>query len=385
MLSAAHDILMPDANEFQNSSDSSQNRTGYLIEYCNPIGTGAILLADVLPSLIVKLTAPFYIHLLSYRLKVCLVTLLSAASFIIVSLGGSHLISLSIFGIVLASIGAGLGEFTFLSLTAHFDKSQVSTWSSGTGAAGVAGSLSYAGLTAVHISPQTTLLIMLVVPCFLFLTYFMLLVKPVTVSHGFSEVAVTEEQEHLTAADMHHETHGDRLTDVLKSKLQIIKPLVKFMAALFLVYFAEYFINQALFELVYFDNIWLERVQQYRWYQVIYQIGVFISRSSVSLVQIPQVFVFPFFQFINVAVFVLQIYYHFITNIWIIFAVILFEGLLGGAAYVNSFYQISKKADAQHREFSMGVTCISDSFGITVAAAVAIPVHNYLCTLPCQQ
>jgi len=30
----------------------------------------------------------------------------------------------------------------------------------------------------------------------------------------------------------------------------------------------------------------------------------------------------------------------------------------------------------------MGVTSISDSFGITVAAAVAIPVHNYLCTLP---
>ena len=48
-------------------------------------------------------------------------------------------------------------------------------------------------------------------------------------------------------------------------------------------------------------------------------------------------------QFINLALFVLQIYYHFIGNIWIVFAVILFEGLLGGAAYVNSFYQISKK------------------------------------------
>jgi len=48
-------------------------------------------------------------------------------------------------------------------------------------------------------------------------------------------------------------------------------------------------------------------------------------------------------QFINLALFVLQIYYRFITNIWVIFAVILFEGLLGGAAYVNSFYQISKK------------------------------------------
>ena len=48
-------------------------------------------------------------------------------------------------------------------------------------------------------------------------------------------------------------------------------------------------------------------------------------------------------QFVNLALFVLQIYYHFMTNIWMVFAVILFEGLLGGAAYVNSFYQISKK------------------------------------------
>ena len=29
-------------------------------------------------------------------------------------------------GVILASLGAGLGEFTFLSLTAHFDKSVAS-------------------------------------------------------------------------------------------------------------------------------------------------------------------------------------------------------------------------------------------------------------------
>ena len=40
----------------------------------------------------------------------------------------------------------------------------------------------------------------------------------------------------------------------------------------------------------------IRSVYLYRRYQVIYQIGVFISRSSVSLVQIPQVFVFPLFQ-----------------------------------------------------------------------------------------
>ena len=53
--------------------------------------------------------------------------------------------------------------------------------------------------------------------------------------------------------------------------------------------------------------------------------------------------VWSMLQFVNLSLFVLQIYYHFISSIWVIFVVILFEGLLGGAAYVNSFYQISKK------------------------------------------
>ena len=46
----------------------------------------AILLADVLPSLIVKLTAPFFIHLMSYRsVNSCLFSLLySHANYIVI-------------------------------------------------------------------------------------------------------------------------------------------------------------------------------------------------------------------------------------------------------------------------------------------------------------
>jgi len=49
-------------------------------------------------------------------------------------------------------------------------RGEVSAWGSGTGAAGVVGSLSYAGLTAINVSPRTALLMMLVVPCVFFLT-----------------------------------------------------------------------------------------------------------------------------------------------------------------------------------------------------------------------
>jgi hypothetical protein len=39
--------------------------------------------------------------------------------------------------------------------------------------------------------------------------------------------------------------------------------------------------------------------------------------------------------------FTLEVVYLFVPTIWIIFAVVLWEGLLGGAAYVNTFYRMS--------------------------------------------
>ena len=65
------------------------------------------------------------------RLRVLVVVGFSLSSFLFVGLGLN--VGLVIFGILCASISAGFGEITFLSLTARYDKSTVSGWSSGTG------------------------------------------------------------------------------------------------------------------------------------------------------------------------------------------------------------------------------------------------------------
>lgn len=36
----------------------------------------------------------------------------------------------------------------------------------------------------------------------------------------------------------------------------------------------------------------------------------------------------------------------------------------------------------EKREFSMGITSLSDAIGIGLAGALALPVHNILCQLP---
>lgn len=378
MLSAAHDILHEEKTSDQGNQTSNNasltldisgsfNSTDGL--ECNPLSTGTVLLADILPTLIIKITAPFYMQRIPYSIRMAICVLFAFASFFIVAF--SQALWFSLLGVVFASISSGFGEITLLSYSAHFDKDVVSTWSSGTGGAGVFGALSYAGFTSAGVTPRNTVLIMNVIPFTLGVSYWFILEHPkgVTEREPLLETERTEGAEKLPV---------DPLT--IKVKLIITKSLLKFMLPLFFVYFAEYFINQGLHELIYWNRIWLTPSEQYRWYQVDYQIGVFISRSSVNIFPIKKIWILAVLQNVNLVILLCEAYFHFLPSVWIMFLIVLYEGLLGGACYVNAFYRISQEVPPKHREFSMGVTSMADSCGIALAGATALPTHNALCT-----
>lgn len=48
--------------------------------------------------------------------------------------------------------------------------------------------------------------------------------------------------------------------------------------------------------MIYFENIWLTHAEQYRWYQVLYQLGVFVSRTSVNLFPIEKIWILTILQ-----------------------------------------------------------------------------------------
>jgi battenin len=53
--------------------------------------------------------------------------------------------------------------------------------------------------------------------------------------------------------------------------------------------------------------------------------------------------------------FTFEAVYLFVPSIWIVFAAVLWEGLLGGAAYVNTFYRISIEVSVSFvTEFDIG-------------------------------
>uniref|UniRef100_A0A7E4UQF1 Battenin n=1 Tax=Panagrellus redivivus TaxID=6233 RepID=A0A7E4UQF1_PANRE len=407
MLSAAKDILEKDDHgKVLNGTDECVPDISAIP--CSPISTGSILLADILPTLFVKLVAPFTLQGIPHSVRHVVVVLLQALSFIIVATSNS--VSMGIVGVVFASFGSGLGEVTYLTLATYFHSDVVSSYASGTGGAGLFGAFTYAILTDrkfIGLTPKSALLSMLIVPVIFALSFGNILQSPPTVrtwrailrrpvrvrsasgSLHDSDDELADDNEADSAPLLDPASTPPRRPSIapvlsFRSRLLLIKPLLKYVLPLTTVYFAEYFINQGLIELVTFDcaHGWgLSPSSQYRWYQVLYQLGVFVSRSSSKLFPLHSrvLPILAALQLLNAALFFRDASTRFIPHIAIVFGLIVYEGLLGGAAYVNTFRAVHKSISEGAREFSMSFVLISDSIGIVIAGMIAIPVHNYIC------
>lgn len=135
-------------------------------------------------------------------------------------------------------------------------------------------------------------------------------------------------------------------------------------------------------DLIFFPNIWLDHAAQYRWLQVTYQTGVFISRSSLSCFETSQIWLMSGLQFVNVIFFITQSVYMMVPTIFVIFIMVFWEGLLGGCCYVNTYNRIAREVPMRYRSFGMGLTTIGQTLGIVAAGLLAIPIHSMICNMP---
>lgn len=373
MLSAAYDIL---SSKF-NLSDSGTSGP----RECNTLSTGAILLADILPSLFIKFMSPFFPLWIHTRMVAVIV--LNVSGFLLVAFSPMLWVALS--GVVAMSLASGLGEVSLLSYMAFYkDKNVITMWSSGTGGAGVLGSLSFLVLTNL-LTPRDTLLVMNVVPFAMAMTFWALLVHP-RLDAGDEEAVLSTEKAVIVKVQ---DDVPVRVSDAsFADRLRDVPSLLKYIVPLTMVYFFEYFINQGLFELIHYKmdspitGAPLDNADQYKIFQVAYQVGVFLSRSSGSFFHIEKIWILSALQGVNVVYFTLEAVYGFTSSLWIVTVLVLWEGLLGGAAYVNTYFCISKQVAPEKREFSMAMSSVGDAIGISASGFLAIPVHNALCALP---
>lgn len=129
-------------------------------------------------------------------------------------------------------------EPTFLAYSAYFNKNTISTWSSGTGGAGIVGALSFTVLRSIGLSNQQTLLVMISVPILELIAFFGLLRKPLPLDEQIAEQQKSKES--LTEAAYEPPLDG------IREKISYIKKLLIYMMPLALVYLFEYLVNQGL-------------------------------------------------------------------------------------------------------------------------------------------
>lgn len=154
------------------------------------------------------------------------------------------------------------------------------------------------------------------------------------------------------------------------------------MLPLLLVYIAEYTINQGVAPTLLFplsSSPFSEYRDFYPTYNAIYQVGVFLSRSSTPFFRIHHLYLPSFLQIANLALLTAHAVWDFIPSVWIIFLIVFWEGLLGGLVYVSTFAEITDNVPKGEREFSLSATSVSDSAGICTAGFLGMAFEVWLC------
>ncbi|KAL8848054.1 MAG: hypothetical protein Q9221_006914 [Calogaya cf. arnoldii] len=363
-----------------------------------------VLLADIIPSFIIKLCAPYFIHLVPYSFRIVLFAVISSWGMLLIALappytdGGT--IATKMAGVVLASLSSGAGELSFLGLTHYYGSFSQAAWGSGTGAAGLIGAGYYSiTTTTIGLSVKATLLASSILPLVMVMGFFLVLPRgPLRktapskhhdedLEHEESNEDVRDREDRSLLADpldqsttsirsssstKSYTTWQTRFLHDLRRSRRLIFP---YILPLMLVYFAEYLINQSVTPTLLFPlnkTPFTEYRSFYPTYATIYQLGVFVSRSSLPFIRVPYLYTMGTLQCLNLVLLIIQALYTIFPSVYIVFALIFWIGILGGLVYVNTYANVSDDVPEEEREFALGAVSVSDSAGIMLSGFVGV-------------
>ncbi|XP_050695559.1 battenin-like [Eriocheir sinensis] len=339
---------------------------------CNQHSTGAILVADTLPATALTLAAPLTM-LTGVGLRVGLVSALCVASYLVLGLAPPTFMFL---GVALASASRGFSDTTFLGYASNYHKHVLSLWSSGTGVATFVGPLLFSAMTTFGLHPRHALLTFLVVPIIIMVSFWCVL----------SSARPSMNHTHLERVDSaplvykeELESKKQKTVAVIKEKIYLFGRAQKYLLPLAVFYLIMYFTNQGLLESVYFPASHLSHAQQYSWSITVRCLGTLVSRSSHKLFLLPSSWLYCIFAVVIMAVVGTESHYHYLPSEYVIFALLLAQGLLEGAAFRTTVFTLHKETSDKEREFCLGIFPISLFLPAMLAGFASIPIHDFLC------
>ncbi|KAF0717441.1 Aste57867_2294 [Aphanomyces stellatus] len=330
----------------------------------NSGGVGLVYVSEVLPSLLVQFTGPYWFQLVSYRTRLYAAGMCMALSFLTVVLGFHRSLVLQLVGVCLNGVQSAIGESSLLAYSSHFDDPRLclTAWSSGTGFAGVAGFVYVTLLTSILPLP-TTLLLALVFP----VTYVIVFARYLAMSPHTPDARPLLLRT-TKLLDFHDGVH-------------LTLSLWPYMLPLVLVYAAEYAMMAGTWAAIGFPIADpAARALFYRDAGFTYQIGVFVARSSgtwlrlqrrsLLLLALMQVVLFVFFYAVA-CVQPPQLY-----NFGLLLPCFV-VGCVGGLVYVNAFTLLSDEV-LDHKEFALAAASVSMNMGVLSADITSLFIQGCL-------
>ncbi|EPX70569.1 battenin CLN3 family protein [Schizosaccharomyces octosporus yFS286] len=340
------------------------------------ISKGVVLLSNIVPSLSCKLlTSILQAHRYSASKRVLACVFLSF--FGMQWIAWSSSVWSKMLGVSLAAISSSFGEITFLQLSSRYESTALTCWSSGTGLAGLFGASFYLVFTTwLNFTVRTTLLVSSFLPLLLIFNYFCILPKP-----EYQHISVP----HRVPFDAIHQggtSSSKNVFSSIKVFFYLAKPfLLSHMLPLFLVYLSEYTINVGVAPTLLFppEDSGLNSFRDfYPTYQTMYQLGVFISRSSIGWLKVPYVLELAVIQSAILGFTILQSLYYFIHSYHFLLLTIFIEGLIGGTVYVNVYHTLQNLGHIDS-EMAISIVSPSDSTGILIASLLSLILEPSLC------
>eukprot|EP00472_Partenskyella_glossopodia_P004347 CAMPEP_0197539234 /NCGR_PEP_ID=MMETSP1318-20131121/62079_1 /TAXON_ID=552666 /ORGANISM="Partenskyella glossopodia, Strain RCC365" /LENGTH=466 /DNA_ID=CAMNT_0043097899 /DNA_START=12 /DNA_END=1412 /DNA_ORIENTATION=- len=361
---------------------------------------GIVYLCASLPSLMVRVSAPYWFDKVPYRIRIYVATVLMAMSFTGVAMAPYQWLQL--LGVCLTSAQQGLGEASLLALCSRFGTKSLTAWSSGTGVAGLFG---YAWVivfkTWIGLNFRLVLLLANILTVGYVATFLQMRPPPMLQRPGS---IVTREQEigdvvgegaeggAINALETQRITlipasEADTKTkDVVEldlttwERLYLSLSLWPTTVPLIIVYFAEYATQAGAWASIGFPPSSKEaRDRFYEYANWCYQGGVFVSRSSGVCWQ-PGRTVLWIMALLQVGVlffFVINAQIHFWYD-YSVLSMAFFTGLLGGAVYVNAFRLITESVPPRLKEIGMTAGAVSSDFGTNIGEGLAVLIQMYL-------
>jgi battenin len=386
----------------------------------SPEMVGLVYVVAMVPSFVIKVSGPYWFHLVDYRTRIFAASVLMAGCFCMVAVGGIFgFLELQLFGVVLGSTQQGFGEASFLAYTAFFEsRVALTAWSSGTGVAGIFG---YAWVVIFTLgfgaSFELTLFCANILPVLFWLNYVCLFTipsiaregkahqngadgvatayQPITI-HADNTGSVDDntgqiDSRALLQADDKRLIRSDENVDdvdlsaaafnmTLKERMDKTLELWPFMIPLFVVYFAEYAMQSGVWAAIGFpvdsDHA---RDQFYIYSNWMYQVGVFVSRSSGMLwrADMKALWTMPTCQLLLLVFFILDAYFKWWYD-WSLLLLCFVVGLFGGAVYVGGYSLMAESVEPHLREFSLSASGVSVDIGVACADIAGIMIQKAL-------